>query len=154
MMDKGPINGSHVLLLPIEHYASSLACSPTAWAEMQRYLSALKACAASQVCMLLCCAALRCAALCCAVLCCAVLCCAVLGLGGLCCAAFGWAAQHCAGGVLALAVLDWVGLGCVQLCWAALCWTEPSSSQHMVKMLRHVCSKHGWPSIFHSAIWT
>lgn len=49
VMDKGPINGSHVLLLPIEHFVSSLACSANAWAEMQRYLSALKACAASQV---------------------------------------------------------------------------------------------------------
>ena len=48
-MDKGAINEGHVLLLPIEHYASSLACSANAWAEMQRYLSALKACAASQV---------------------------------------------------------------------------------------------------------
>ncbi len=48
-MDKGAINEGHVLLLPIEHYASSLACSANAWAEMQRYLSAFKACAASQV---------------------------------------------------------------------------------------------------------
>ena len=48
-MDKGAINGGHVLLLPIEHFPSSLACSENAWAEMQRYLSALKACAASQV---------------------------------------------------------------------------------------------------------
>ncbi|KAL0037433.1 hypothetical protein WJX79_008053 [Trebouxia sp. C0005] len=47
-MDKGAINEGHVLLLPIEHYASSLACSANAWAEMQRYLSAFKACAASQ----------------------------------------------------------------------------------------------------------
>ena len=48
-IDKGAINGAHVLLLPIEHFASSLACSANAWAEMQRYLSALKASAASQV---------------------------------------------------------------------------------------------------------
>ena len=48
-MDKGAINGGHVLLLPIEHFPSSLASSENAWAEMQRYLSALKACAASQV---------------------------------------------------------------------------------------------------------
>ena len=48
-MDKGAINGAHVLLLPVEHFASSLACSENTWAEMQRYLSALKACAASQV---------------------------------------------------------------------------------------------------------
>ena len=48
-MDKGALNGGHVLLLPIEHFPSSLACSENAWAEMQRYLSALKACAASQV---------------------------------------------------------------------------------------------------------
>ncbi len=48
-MDKGAINEGHVLLLPIEHYASSLACSANAWAEMQRYLSAFKACAASHV---------------------------------------------------------------------------------------------------------
>lgn len=48
-MDKGAINGGHVLLLPIEHFPSSLSCSENAWAEMQRYLSALKACAASQV---------------------------------------------------------------------------------------------------------
>ncbi len=48
-MDKGAINEGHVLLLPIEHYASSLACSANAWAEMQSYLSAFKACAASQV---------------------------------------------------------------------------------------------------------
>ncbi len=41
-MDKGAINEGHVLLLPIEHYASSLACSANAWAEMQRYLSAFK----------------------------------------------------------------------------------------------------------------
>ena len=73
-MDKGPINGSHVLLLPIEHFVSSLACSPNAWAEMQRYLSALKACAASQV-QVACIVAevmLCCAAPCCAVLCCAL----------------------------------------------------------------------------------
>lgn len=49
VMDKGAINWGHVLLLPIEHFPSSLACSENAWAEMQRYLSALKACAASQV---------------------------------------------------------------------------------------------------------
>ncbi|KAL3157811.1 hypothetical protein ABBQ32_012233 [Trebouxia sp. C0010 RCD-2024] len=48
VMDKGAINWGHVLLLPIEHFPSSLACSENAWAEMQRYLSALKACAASQ----------------------------------------------------------------------------------------------------------
>ena len=48
-MDKGAINGGHVLLLPIEHFPSSLTCSESAWAEMQRYLSALRACAASQV---------------------------------------------------------------------------------------------------------
>ena len=48
-IDKGAINGGHVLLLPIEHFPSSLACSENTWAEMQRYLSALQACAASQV---------------------------------------------------------------------------------------------------------
>ena len=34
-MDKGAINSAHVLLLPIEHFARSLACSEIAWAKMQ-----------------------------------------------------------------------------------------------------------------------
>lgn len=48
-MDKGPINGQHVLVLPIEHRPNSLSLSPTAYIEVERYLSALRSCFASQV---------------------------------------------------------------------------------------------------------
>ncbi len=47
--DKGQINPLHVLVLPIEHQASTLAMAPSAFAEMERYLSALRSCFASQV---------------------------------------------------------------------------------------------------------
>ena len=47
-MDKGPINKHHVLLLPIEHRANSLALSSAAYLELERYLSALRTCFASQ----------------------------------------------------------------------------------------------------------
>jgi len=48
-LDKGPINPQHVLLLPIEHRSNSLALSAGAFSEMERYLSALRTCFASQV---------------------------------------------------------------------------------------------------------
>ena len=47
--DKGAITDSHVLVLPIEHFPSSLHLSASAFAEMERYLSALRTCFASQV---------------------------------------------------------------------------------------------------------
>lgn len=47
-VDKGAINGSHVLILPIEHFPSGMAVTPGAAAEMERYLEALGRCFASQ----------------------------------------------------------------------------------------------------------
>lgn len=49
MADKGPIVDSHVLVLPVEHYPSQLSLSASSFAEMERYLSALRSCFASQV---------------------------------------------------------------------------------------------------------
>eukprot|EP00884_Botryococcus_braunii_P002535 jgi/Botrbrau1/12282/Bobra.0323s0022.2 len=46
--DKGQINPLHLLLLPIEHQASTLIMSASGFAEMERYLSALRSCFASQ----------------------------------------------------------------------------------------------------------
>ncbi|CAL8469438.1 g8979 [Coccomyxa elongata] len=46
--DKGPIVDSHVLVLPVEHYPSQLSLSASSFAEMERYLSALRSCFASQ----------------------------------------------------------------------------------------------------------
>ena len=48
-MDKGPINDQHVLILPIEHRSNSLALSANAYAELERYLSALRSYFASKV---------------------------------------------------------------------------------------------------------
>ena len=48
-VDKGAITDSHVLVLPIEHFPSSLHLSASAYAEMERYLSALRSCFAAQV---------------------------------------------------------------------------------------------------------
>ena len=48
-LDKGAITDSHVLVLPIEHFPSSLHLSASTFAEMERYLSALRSCFASQV---------------------------------------------------------------------------------------------------------
>lgn len=47
--DKGQINPLHVQVLPIEHHPSSLAMAPSAYAEMERYLSSLRSCFAAQV---------------------------------------------------------------------------------------------------------
>lgn len=49
VLDKGPIVDSHVLVLPIEHYPSQLSLSPSSFAEMEQYLSALRSCFASKV---------------------------------------------------------------------------------------------------------
>ena len=49
-VDKGPIVGGHVLVLPIEHHASQLALPPGALAELERFLSALRSCFAAQAC--------------------------------------------------------------------------------------------------------
>ena len=49
VLDKGPIVDSHVLVLPVEHYPSQLSLSASSFAEMERYLSALRSCFASQV---------------------------------------------------------------------------------------------------------
>ncbi len=46
-LDKGAINGQHVLLVPIEHLPSTLALSPTCYAEVERYLSAMRSCFAA-----------------------------------------------------------------------------------------------------------
>ena len=35
-LDKGAITGEHVLVLPVEHYASSQAATAGAYAEMER----------------------------------------------------------------------------------------------------------------------
>ena len=48
-MDKGPINDAHVLILPIEHYASGMHMPASAQAEAEAYLKALEACFAAQV---------------------------------------------------------------------------------------------------------
>ena len=48
-MDKGPITDQHVLVLPVEHFPSQLALPPSAFAEVERFLSALRTCFASQV---------------------------------------------------------------------------------------------------------
>lgn len=48
-MDKGPIDETHVLILPIEHYPSSGHMPPSAQAEAEAYLRALEACFAAQV---------------------------------------------------------------------------------------------------------
>lgn len=48
-VDKGAITDSHVLVLPIEHFPSSLHLSVSTYAEMERYLSALRSCFAAQV---------------------------------------------------------------------------------------------------------
>ena len=48
-VDKGAITDSHVLVLPIEHWPSSLHLSASAYAEMERYLSALRSCFAAKV---------------------------------------------------------------------------------------------------------
>jgi diadenosine tetraphosphate (Ap4A) HIT family hydrolase len=36
-LDKGPITDQHVLILPIEHYPSTLHLSLGAWEEMERW---------------------------------------------------------------------------------------------------------------------
>ena len=48
-VDKGAIAEGHVLVLPIEHFPNALGLPSGAWAEMERYLSALQSCYASQV---------------------------------------------------------------------------------------------------------
>ena len=48
--DKGAINWGHVLVLPVEHYRSGLACPPSTAAEMGRYLAALRLCYKAQAC--------------------------------------------------------------------------------------------------------
>eukprot|EP00798_Chlamydomonas_sp_ICE-L_P008737 gene8737-33599_t len=47
-VDKGAINDSHVLVVPIEHYPSSAALKPETFIEVEKYLSALRSCYASQ----------------------------------------------------------------------------------------------------------
>lgn len=47
-MDKGAIHDTHCLLLPIEHFPSSMGLSRTTWAEAERYLSALRSAFAAQ----------------------------------------------------------------------------------------------------------
>ncbi|KAG2490789.1 hypothetical protein HYH03_010711 [Edaphochlamys debaryana] len=46
-LDKGPITPEHVLVVPIDHHPASVALAPSAFAEMERYLSALRAMYAS-----------------------------------------------------------------------------------------------------------
>jgi diadenosine tetraphosphate (Ap4A) HIT family hydrolase len=45
-LDKGPINPSHCLVIPIEHYASLAALPAAAAAEAGKYLACLRAAAA------------------------------------------------------------------------------------------------------------
>lgn len=47
-VDKGAINWGHVLVLPIEHHRCGLALPPATYAEMMRFLSALRSCYAAQ----------------------------------------------------------------------------------------------------------
>lgn len=49
-MDKGAISNTHVLLLPIEHVPSTLELSAAGYAELEKYLSALRQCFKAQVC--------------------------------------------------------------------------------------------------------
>ena len=136
VLDKGPINEGHVLLLPIEHYVSSLACSPTAWAEMQRYLSALKACAASQVSPALPCPAMPgcavpgCAVLSCAMPCPALPCCAVLCPAVPCCACQRWPHAVC----LYLALQCYVLPSCAKVC---ACYTDGTSAEFAICVVKH-----------------
>lgn len=46
-LDKGAITDQHVLILPVEHFASSQAAPSSATEEMQRYVSALRSCFAA-----------------------------------------------------------------------------------------------------------
>ncbi|GLI67306.1 hypothetical protein VaNZ11_011492 [Volvox africanus] len=46
-VDKGPITPEHVLIVPIDHLSASVALSPRCFAEVERYLSALRAMFAS-----------------------------------------------------------------------------------------------------------
>ena len=48
-MDKGAINKTHVLLLPIDHVSSTLELRPAQYAELDRFLSALREYFSSQV---------------------------------------------------------------------------------------------------------
>ncbi|GIL82924.1 hypothetical protein Vretimale_8428 [Volvox reticuliferus] len=41
-VDKGPITPEHVLIVPIDHLSASVALSPRCFAEVERYLSALR----------------------------------------------------------------------------------------------------------------
>ena len=47
-LDKGAISGQHVLLLPIEHFPSTLCLPASAAAELERYAEALRACFRAQ----------------------------------------------------------------------------------------------------------
>ncbi|KAF5835451.1 CwfJ C-terminus 1-domain-containing protein-like protein [Dunaliella salina] len=47
-LDKGAISDYHVLLVPVDHFPSSVSLSPPCFTEMERYLSALRTCYASQ----------------------------------------------------------------------------------------------------------
>jgi len=47
-LDKGAISGQHVLLLPIEHFPSTLCLPASAHAELERYAEALRACFRAQ----------------------------------------------------------------------------------------------------------
>ena len=47
-VDKGAIDDGHVLVLPIEHFPNSLGVPASTYAEMDRYLSALRSCYAAQ----------------------------------------------------------------------------------------------------------
>ncbi|EFJ41492.1 hypothetical protein VOLCADRAFT_98560 [Volvox carteri f. nagariensis] len=46
-VDKGPITPEHVLIVPIDHMSASVGLSPQCFAEMERYLSALRSMYAS-----------------------------------------------------------------------------------------------------------
>ncbi|MEW5297133.1 MAG: hypothetical protein WDW36_000361 [Sanguina aurantia] len=46
-LDKGPISDEHVLIIPVDHYASSMALTPLCYGEVERYLSSLRSCYAS-----------------------------------------------------------------------------------------------------------
>lgn len=47
-LDKGAITNRHILVVPVEHHASSLDAPLSTWQEMERYMSSLKSCFASE----------------------------------------------------------------------------------------------------------
>lgn len=47
-LDKGAITDRHVLIVPVEHHASSLEAPISTWEEIERYISSLRSCFANE----------------------------------------------------------------------------------------------------------